>query len=150
MHVVEVVGDEEGQLTVQGLRGGGALHGRAGAQRGHGRAERGNVPLVFLVLMGNALARAGRAGLDRRVHELVLVLQVRGAEVQQLEHALRGLCDVQVIFHVHASHCQQGVGHQGADRLVDAAVHVHARRRAGRELLHFFLVDLHAVFSLFG
>ena len=150
VHVVEVVGDEEGQLSVQRLRGGGALRGRAGAQRGHGRAERGDVALVLLVLVGDALARAGRARLDRGMHELVLVLQVRGAEVQQLEHALGGLGEVQVVFHVHAAHGQQGVGHQRADRLVDAAVHVHARRRAGRELLHFFRIDLHAGFSLFG
>jgi hypothetical protein len=106
VHVVEVVGDEEGQLTVKRLRGGGALRRRAGAQRSHGCAERGDVRFVFLVLVGDALARAGRTRLDRGMHVLVLVLQVRGAEIQQLEHALRALSEVQVVFHVHAAHGQ--------------------------------------------
>jgi hypothetical protein len=147
VHVLEVVGDEQGEGPVELLGGGCAPLGSDAAQHGHHLGQLGDVLHVFLVLVADALAGPGRPRLDGRVHEGVLVRKVGAAHAQQLQHALARLRQVLLVRGVHAADGQQGVGHEGAQRLVDAAIHVEARRLGGRDLFELLGGDLHVLLS---
>jgi hypothetical protein len=144
-HVLEVAGHEQPELGVQ--RGGHrcAAVARRAAQGADGAGEPCDLALVLVVLVRQRGGRAGRPRLDGGVDELVLVLHVAGAEVQQLHHALGGVGDLELVVGVHAAEGDQGLGHAGAQRLVDAGVQVEPRRLRRGQLLHFAGVDLHGV-----
>jgi hypothetical protein len=108
----------------------------------------GNVPRVLVVLVRDAIAGAGRACLNGRMHEGVLVGEVPAAQGQEPKDALLDLCDFRVIHGVHAADGQQGVRHEGAQGLVDACVHVEARRLGSAHGMEFFRGDLHGLLSL--
>ena len=126
MHVLEVVRHKQCQLPVQGQGGRRTCGLGAGHQVVHPVGQGRDGLFVLHMFTGNALAGAGLARLHGGVHKLVLVVQVRAAQVQQLHHAVAGLGKLQVVVHIHAAQAQQRVGHEGAQRLVDAGVHVHA------------------------
>ncbi|HVZ45579.1 MAG TPA: hypothetical protein VHA82_17345 [Ramlibacter sp.] len=123
-------------------------HRRAHGPRGfahilHGIGEMGDVARVFFVLVRDLLAGARGPRLDRRMHVLVLVLQVRSAEVQQLEHALGDLREFQIVVAIHAADGQERIGHQRAQRLVDAGIYIEARRGGLADAGEFLGVDVH-------
>ncbi len=145
VHVLEIVGDEQRQRAVQRQRGGRATRRFALQQRRGLLRQRDDGMHVLLVLVRDFAAGAGCAGLQRRVDEVVLVLQVRATEIEQLEHALRHLRALQRVLAVHPADGQQGVGHQRTQRLVDAGIHVDAGRCGLRDKAQFALIDVHGV-----
>ena len=126
VHVLEVVRHKQRQLAVQGQGGCWACGLGTGHQVVHPVGQGRDGLFVLHMFTGNALAGSGLARLHGGVHKLVLVVQVGAAQVQQLHHAVAGVGKLQVIVHIHAAQAQQRVGHEGAQRLVDAGVHVHA------------------------
>ena len=126
VHVLEVVRHKQCQLPVQGQGGRRTCGLGAGHQVVHPVGQGRDGLFVLQMFARNVLAGAGLARLHGGVHKLVLVVQVRAAQVQQLHHAVAGLGKLQVVVHIHAPQAQQRVGHEGAQRLVDAGVHVHA------------------------
>ena len=67
---------------------------------------------------------------------------------EELQHAGRRIGDVLPVGRIHAADGQQGVGHEGAQRLVDACVHVEAGRFGGGDFGEFVGGDLHGLLSL--
>ena len=99
---------------------------------------------MFLLDGGGA---AGGVALHGRVHEAVLVPQVRAAKLQQLLHAGAGLRQLQIVLRIDAAQAHECVGHVRAQGLVDEGVHVHARCGFGlRQGGDFLLVHLHHCF----
>lgn len=131
VHVVEVVGDEQRERAVQAFERRGARAVGGVADAGGEVAQVGDRPGVVHVLGGDARRGAGARALERRVHEGVLVGQVHLAQREQpLELAERG-GDVGGVARVGAAHARQRVGHEQAQRLVDAGVEVAPARRRG-------------------
>ena len=126
VHVLKVVRHEQRQLAIKRLGGHRARGLGASDQMVHAVGQGRDGRFMLDVLAIDGLAGAGLAGLHGRMDEVVLMPQVRPAQVQQLHHAVAGFCKLQVVLHIHAAQAQQGVGHEGAQRLVDAGVHVHA------------------------
>jgi len=126
--VLEVVRHKQRQLAIQGQGGCSSCWLGTGHQVVYAVCQSDDGLFVLQMFTGNALAGAGLARLHGCVHKLVLVVQVRAAQVQQPHHAVAGLGKLQVVVHIHAAQAQQRVGHEGAQRLVDAGVHVHAGR----------------------
>jgi hypothetical protein len=65
MHVVEVLGNEQRQVTVQRQHGGGPLRGRRAQQAVAAPARRQDVGQVVVMLMRDHGAGAGGAGFQR-------------------------------------------------------------------------------------
>jgi hypothetical protein len=116
---------------------------RQAGQHHSGGAQLLDVGQVLLVVVGHRGAGARGARFHGDMDERVLVLQVAGAQRDQLDHAPARLRDLGDIVHVHATHRQQRVGHEGPQRLVDGGVHVESGRLGGGEMLEFEGVDVH-------
>ena len=149
VHVLEIVGHEQGKLVVQRL----GSRGTVGTCAGHQVSDRTHQPedglLMFIVIACSRLAASRCAGLDGWMHEGVLMLQVALEHIKQLGHTLATLGKVQVVFHIHATQAKQGVGHEGAQRLMDARVQIHARHGGlgGGNFSNFLGIDLHYIVS---
>lgn len=132
VHVLEVLGHEQRRMPVQAQCQREALRDRRGAQRRRLFAEQLDGVDVLEVVVGG-LARAARAArLDGGVHEIVLVPEVARQHDQQLVEAAKRGTNVGLVGDVEPAELLQRGAHEAAQRLVDAAVHVEARRGGGR------------------
>ena len=125
VHVLQVLGDEQRQVAVQAQRQTRRRRTPRGVAQRRGflasAAIDSGAPRARRPMRGGA---GGLARLDRGVHEVVLVLQVVGAEAEQ-RSSWPALGEVGRVGDVEPADAQQRVAHEAAQRLVD-------RRRRGR------------------
>ncbi len=123
-HVLEVLGHEQRQSAVQRQGGGLAVGGCALQQRVELGTQHGDVLQVTVVVVGGVVAHARRSGVQGGVHEAVFVRHVLLTKVQQLAQRVGHRRQFDGVLRVAAPEGEQGVGHGGAQGLVNAGVEV--------------------------
>ena len=119
LHVLEVLGDESAKAQVQPAQRAGIARQRV--DHAFQFVDRRFVLDMFVL---DPLAGARGACRDRGMHEGVLVVQVVTAYGEQRAQLLAHLGEFGGIVHVEPSGSHQGVGHEGAQTLVDEGVGV--------------------------
>ena len=82
---------------------------------------------VIVVLARGAPGAPGDRGFKRRVHELLLLVEVHAAQPDQLANRGGGRTDVEVVFGIESADAPEHVAHRESQCLVDQRVDVVAR-----------------------
>ena len=120
----EVLGDEGAELVIEPVTGDLACRADSPLHRHDRGFQQDEAMAVLLMLAADAMVGAGAARFHGAVYEIILVIDMRAAEADQLTQFLHPGREFKIVLVINTAKGGQHVTHGGAEALMDEAVDI--------------------------